>query len=107
VDIVFEHTGANTWLESLRSLKKGGKLVTCGATTGPIVKIDLRALFIKHQQLIGSTMGTSQDMQDINELIESGELKPVIDEVFDYRDIKAAHTRLEKGEQFGKVIISF
>ena len=107
VDIVFEHTGASTWAESIRSLKRGGKLVTCGATTGPIVKIDLRGLFIKHQQLIGSTMGTLQNMKKVTALIESGKIKPVIDKVFDYTEIKSAHQRLEKGEQFGKVVISF
>ena len=107
VDIVFEHTGASTWIDSIRSLKKGGKLVTCGATTGPIVKIDLRALFIKHQQLIGSTMGTLQDLYEINKLIEKGSVKPVIDTVFNFREIQKAHEYLEAGQQFGKIIISF
>ncbi len=107
VDVVFEHIGARTWSDSLRSLKRGGKLVTCGATTGSIVKIDLRALFIKHQQIIGSTMGTLQDFRDINELIETGKLKPVVDKIYNYTDIKFAHERLEAGDQFGKIIISF
>lgn len=107
VDVVFEHTGAKTWADSLRSLKHGGRLVTCGATTGPIVKIDLRTLFIKHQQIIGSTMGTLQDFKDINKLIETGNLKPVVDEVYRYTDIRYAHERLEAGEQFGKIVISF
>ena len=107
VDIVFEHPGASTWTESIRSLRRGGKLVTCGATTGPIVKIDLRALFIKHQQIIGSTMGTLQDMKDVNTLIEFGKIKPVIDKVFEYKEIESAHKRLEKGDQFGKVLVSF
>lgn len=107
VDVVVEHTGASTWADSLRSLKHGGKLIICGATTGPIVKIDLRALFIKHQQIIGSTMGTLQNFRDINKLIETGKLKPVVDKVYRYTDIKYAHERLEAGEQFGKIIISF
>lgn len=107
VDIVFEHTGAKTWIDSIRSLKKGGKIVTCGATTGPIVKIDLRALFIKHQQLIGSTMGTMKDLHEISMLIEKGSIKPVIDKVFNLREIQQAHERLEGGQQFGKIVISF
>jgi NADPH:quinone reductase-like Zn-dependent oxidoreductase len=107
VDIVFEHTGAKTWADSLRAMKKGGKLVTCGATTGPLVKIDLRALFIKQQQLIGSTMGTLQDMREIMELVEQGKLKPVIDKVFPFEQISEAHARIENGEQFGKVVVSF
>jgi NADPH:quinone reductase-like Zn-dependent oxidoreductase len=88
-------------------MKKGGKLVTCGATTGPLVKIDLRALFIKQQQLIGSTMGTLQDMREIMELVEQGKLKPVIDKVFPFEQISEAHARIENGEQFGKVVVSF
>ena len=107
VDIVFEHTGASTWADSIRSLKKSGRLVTCGATTGPIVKIDLRALFIKQQQLIGSTMGTLQDLREVNQLIDNGKLKPVVDKVFNFQDIRRAHERLEAGQQFGKIIISF
>jgi len=106
-DVVFEHTGLKTWNESLRSLSKGGKLVTCGATTGPIVKIDIRALFIKHQQIIGSTMGTLQDLKDILELVKAGKLKPVVDQVYKFQDIQDAHKRLENGQHFGKVVITF
>ena len=107
VDVVLEHTGEKTWNESLRALRKGGKLVTCGATTGPFVRIDLRALFIRHQQLIGSTMGTFQDMQEIIDLAQQGKLKPVISKVFPFGKIREAHDWLEQGKQFGKVVISF
>lgn len=106
-DVVLEHTGEKTWNESLRALRKGGKLVTCGATTGPFVRIDLRALFIRHQQLIGSTMGTFQDMQEIIDLAQQGKLKPVISKVFPFGKIREAHDWLEQGKQFGKVVISF
>ncbi len=106
VDVVIEHPGLQTWSDSLRSLRYGGKIVTCGATTGPLVKIDLRALFIKHQQIIGSTMGTMQNFKDIIELINRGQFKPVIDKVYPIRDIASAHQRIEKGEHFGKVVIS-
>lgn len=107
VDIVIEHTGAQTWPESLRALRRGGKLVTCGATTGPVVKIDIRALFVKHQQLIGSTMGTMEDLYDIVSLIKRGLFKPVIDKEFSSEDIKEAHFRLSEGRHFGKVVIHF
>ena len=70
VDIVIEHTGESTWADTLRAVRRGGKIVTCGATTGPNVQIDLRALFIKHQQIIGSTMGTRRDLIDLIALIE-------------------------------------
>lgn len=107
VEVVFEHTGAQTWNESLRALSKGGRIVTCGATTGPVVKIDLRALFIKHQQIIGSTMGTRQDMMEILELVHADKLKPVVDTLFPFNEIKNAHKRLEEGRQFGKIVITF
>ncbi len=107
IDIVFEHTGEQTWNDSLRCLKTGGKIVTCGATTGPFVKIDLRSLFIKQQQIIGSTMGTLQDMKEVHQLVENGKLKPVIDKVFDFEDTRSAHEWLESGKQFGKVLLRF
>ncbi len=107
VDIIFEHPGAKTWNDSLKALKKGGSIVTCGATTGPIVRIDLRALFIKHQSIIGSTMGTLNDMKKTSALVEKGALKPILDREFSYKEIKKAHHYLESGNQFGKVIINF
>jgi len=107
VDVVFEHTGEKTWQESLRALKTGGKLVTCGATTGYGVNIDLRALFIKQQHIIGSTMGTREDMFAVTELVKNGKLKPVISKKFAFDEIKVAHQWLESGNQFGKVVIFF
>ncbi|KAA3613075.1 MAG: alcohol dehydrogenase [Calditrichaeota bacterium] len=107
IDIVFEHTGEKTWRDSLRCLKIGGKVVTCGATTGPFVNIDLRALFIKQQQIIGSTMGTMQDMKKVCELVAQKKLKPVVGKIFDFEDIKLAHEWLESGKQFGKVLLRF
>lgn len=107
VDVVFEHTGQKTWNDSLRTLKYSGKLVTCGATTGPLVKIDLRALFIKHQQIIGSTMGTLQNLKDIIELINKGRFRPIVDLVYPVEEIRLAHQRLEDGRQFGKIVIRF
>jgi len=107
VDVVFEHTGQQTWNDSLRALRKGGKLVTCGATTGPVVKIDLRNLFIKHQQLIGSTMGTRHDLRAILQMTESGHLKPPVGRIFPFSQVKEAHRYLEEGRHFGKVVLSF
>ena len=107
VDIVFEHTGSKTWNESMRALKRNGTLVTCGATTGPFVKIDIRALFIKHQRLIGSTMGTLQDLKEVLQLVEAGKLEPVLDKVFSFQEVHQAHERLEQGAQFGKIVLDF
>jgi len=105
VDIVIEHPGQATWKESLRALKIGGKLVTCGATTGPKVEIDLRALFIKHQQIIGSTMGTRKDIIELVNLIERRKFKPIIAREFMFEEVAKAHEFLEKGQAFGKVVL--
>lgn len=107
IDIVFEHSGEQTWKDSLRCLNIGGKIVTCGATTGPFVNIDLRALFIKQQQIIGSTMGTLQDMKNVLKLVEQEKLKPVVGKIFDFEDVRSAHKWLESGKQFGKIVLKF
>ena len=106
VDIAFEHVGAATWEESMRSLKPGGKLVTCGATTGPEAKFDLRFLFSRQLSLLGSYMGTMGDLHSVLAHVFSGRLKPVVDKSFPLREARAAHERMEKSEQFGKVILN-
>jgi len=107
VDVVIEHSGEMTWNESLRSLNKGGKIITCGATTGAVVRIDLRAVFIKQQQIIGSTMGTPKDMQSLLELVRQGKFRPVVSKLFSYQDVRPAHEYLEQGNQIGKVVLLF
>ncbi len=107
VDVVFEHTGEKTWADSLRALRKGGTLVTCGATTGPMVQIDLRALFIKHQRLIGSTMGTVRDVLDVLRMVEQGQVKPVLDREYPFTSVREAHLYLEQEHGFGKVVLNF
>src|SRR6202166_1124252 len=105
VDIVIEHVGAATWDESVRSLKSGGKLVTCGATTGPSVSLDLRHLFARQLSLLGSYMGTMGELHEVLRHVFSGRLKPVVDRVFPLSEIRAAHEYLEKSQMFGKVIV--
>ena len=105
-DIVFEHVGKATWSESMKSLKPGGRIVTCGATTGPEASFDLRFLFARQLSFLGSFMGTMGDFHEVMKHIFSGKLKPVVDKTFPLRDARAAHERLEKGEQFGKVILN-
>ncbi len=107
VDIVIEHTGESTWADTLRAVRRGGKIVTCGATTGPHVKIDLRALFIKQQQIIGSTMGTRRDLIDLIALIERNKFKPIISKVFPFEQVAEAHRFLQEGKAFGKVVLKF
>ncbi len=106
VDIVIEHVGSATWDESLKSLKNAGTLVTCGATTGPIVGIDLRHLFARQLTLLGSYMGTMGELHEVLGHIFAGRLKPVVDRVFPLSEIRAAHEYLEKSEMFGKIVVT-
>jgi NADPH:quinone reductase-like Zn-dependent oxidoreductase len=105
-DIVFEHVGKATWTESMKSLKPGGSLVTCGATTGPEASFDIRFLFARQLSFLGSFMGTMGDFHEVLKHIFSGKLKAVVDKSFPLREAAAAHQRLEKSEQFGKVILN-
>ncbi len=91
VDIVIEHVGAATWNESLKCLKSGGTLVTCGATTGPDVGIDLRHLFARQLSLLGSYMGTMSELHEVLGHVFAGRLKPVVDRVFPLSETPAAH----------------
>jgi NADPH:quinone reductase-like Zn-dependent oxidoreductase len=106
VDIVIEHVGAATWDESLKSLKTAGTLVTCGATTGPGVGIDLRHLFARQLSLLGSYMGTMGELHDVLGHVFAGRLKPVVDRTFPLKEACAAHECLEKSEMFGKVVLN-
>ena len=105
VDIVIEHVGAATWDESLKSLKAGGTLVTCGATTGPNVGIDLLHLFARQLTLLGSYMGTMGELHEVLGHVFAGRLQPVVDRVFPLSEIRAAHEYLEKSQMFGKVVV--
>lgn len=105
VDIVFEHVGAATWLESMKSMKPGGKLVTCGATTGPDAKFDIRFLFARQLSFLGSYMGTMGELHEVLRHVFSGKLKPVVDRNFPLKDARVAHEYLESSSQFGKVVL--
>src|SRR5579872_5778336 len=106
VDIVVEHVGAATWDESLRSLKSGGTLVTCGATTGSNVGIELRHLFARQLSILGSYMGTMGELHEVLGHVFAGRLKPVVDRVFPLKDLRAAHELLEKSQMFGKIVVN-
>lgn len=105
VDVVVEQVGEETWETSVRCLAKGGRLVTCGATSGAEVKIDLRRLFFKSLSILGSTMGTRRELQDALRLVESGRIRPVVDRVFPMEELPAAHAYLEERRAFGKVVL--
>jgi len=105
VDIVIEHVGAATWDESVRCLKPGGTLVTCGATTGPDVKINLQFLFARQLSLLGSYMGTMGELREVLGHVFAGRLRPVVDRVFPLAEVRAAHEYLESSQMFGKVVL--
>jgi len=105
VDIVIEHVGASTWDSSVRSLAKGGRLVTCGATTGFEATLDLRHLFARQLTFAGSYMGSKSELLQASAAFFSGLYKPVIDSTFPRRDAAQAHRRLEAGSQFGKIVL--
>ena len=104
-DVVFEHVGAATWDQSVASLTPGGRLVTCGVTTGYDVHMDLRFLFSRQLSLLGSFMGSKAELYSVLELVERGILKPVVDKVYPLEKAAEAHARLENREQFGKVVL--
>jgi len=106
VDIVFEHVGAATWEHSVKSLATGGRLVTCGATTGYDVKLDMRFLFTRQLSILGSYMGTKAELRTVLKLVEQGRLKPIVDKIWSLQDAALAHEYLEKNKQFGKVILT-
>jgi NADPH:quinone reductase-like Zn-dependent oxidoreductase len=106
VNVVVEHVGAATWEKSMQSLAPAGRLVTCGATTGYDVKLDLRFLFSRQQTVMGSYMGTLGELHRVLKFVFAGKLKPVIDSTFPLAEAAAAHRRLEQKEQFGKVVLT-
>ncbi len=106
VDVVFEHVGTATWDDSIASLAAGGRLVTCGATTGYDAKLDLRLLFAKQLSLMGSYMGTKSELHSVMRLVAAGRFRPIIDRVFPLSEAAAAHAYLESGAQFGKVVLT-
>jgi NADPH:quinone reductase-like Zn-dependent oxidoreductase len=105
VDIVVEHVGQATWERSLRSLSRGGRLVTCGATTGHDARIDLRVLFVRQLSLLGSYMGRKAELFRAAQFFFAGELRPVVDRTYPLAEAADAHRRLEGGEQFGKIVL--
>jgi NADPH:quinone reductase-like Zn-dependent oxidoreductase len=105
VDVVFEHVGQATFEKSVACLPYGGRLVTCGASSGYEAKLDLRVLFYKRISLLGSTMGSKGDLFRILQLVEEGQLKPVLDRTLPLQQAAEAHRLLESRSQFGKVVL--
>jgi NADPH:quinone reductase-like Zn-dependent oxidoreductase len=106
VDVVVEHVGEATWKTSLTVARPGARIVVCGATTGANPPAQLHRVWWKQLSIFGSTMGTRADFAGAYELVASGRARPVVDEVFPLTDARAAHERMEAGEQFGKIVLA-
>lgn len=104
VDVVVDNVGT-TFMQSLRALRKGGRLLTVGNSAGPKFEIDNRYLFAKHLSIIGSTMSTLDDFKEVMDLIVAGKLKPILDKTYSIKDAALAQERLWKKENFGKITL--
>ncbi len=105
VDIVVENVGQATWKQSIKALARNGRLVTCGATTGPLGEIDIRVLFWKQLQIIGSTMGNKREFAEVMKLIWAKKLKPIVAQTFSLREAAKAQQMLENRDVFGKLVL--
>lgn len=105
VDVVVDCVGGDSWAKSLAALAKGGRLVTCGATTGANPPTDIRRIFWNHLSIFGSTLGSREEFEQVLRFVEAAKVKPVIDESFPLAEARAAQTKLEAGRQFGKVVL--
>jgi NADPH:quinone reductase-like Zn-dependent oxidoreductase len=105
VDVVLDSVGEAIWQHCVRALARGGRLLVYGATSGPNAQLDLRVVFWKQLELIGSTMSNRSEFEEVMRLVFSGTLQPVVDTVMPLAKIRAAHERLERGEQFGKIVL--
>ncbi len=105
VDLVIENIGEAVWGSAMKSLVRGGRLVTCGATSGDQPGADLRRLFIRQIEVIGSTLGNVAEFSDLLKVAAQGRVTPVIEQVYGLDEVPAALTRLASGEQFGKLAV--
>ncbi|HEY6190212.1 MAG TPA: zinc-binding dehydrogenase [Pyrinomonadaceae bacterium] len=105
VDVVFEHTGSETWPGSIASLAKSGRLVTCGATSGYDARTDLRQVFYRHLSLLGSFMGSKAELLAAMKFIERGTIRAVVDRTLPLAEARRAHELMEDRAQFGKLVL--
>jgi NADPH:quinone reductase-like Zn-dependent oxidoreductase len=104
--VVVDDVGEATWRRSLDAARPEGRVVVCGATTGPNPPAALHRVWWKQLSILGSTMGLPEDFQGVYDLIDAGRVRPVVDQVFPLADARAAHERLEAGEQLGKIVLT-
>lgn len=105
VDVVVDSVGAATWKHSLTAAAKKGRIVTCGATSGPAPAENINVIFWKQLSILGSTMGTDAEFTAMLAAVEAGRLEPVVDTVFPLGDVRKAYERMASGEAFGKIVL--
>lgn len=105
VDVVFEHTGTSTWPGSITSLKNNGRLVTCGATSGFDARTDLRQVFYRHLTILGSFMGSKGELLEALKFVDTGAIRPVVDQTLPLSEASRAHELIENRSQFGKLVL--
>lgn len=105
VDVVFEHIGPETWQKNLSCMARGARMVTCGATSGPKVEIDIRTLYSKQHSILGSYMGSLTELHEVLALAEKGVVLPVLDQVFPLKEAADAQRRMESRQNFGKILL--
>jgi len=102
--VIFDSVGAATVDEDLKAVRLGGRIVSCGSTSGPKVTLLWPRLFFKHADILGSTMGNASEFESVLEMIGQG-VKPVVDSTYPLAEVEKALAHLDAGEQFGKVIL--
>lgn len=104
-DCVLDHVGAKTWPKSIEVLKVGGRMLACGTTTGAEATINIRALYSKEATIIGAHLGSKSQLVSLHRFMKGKKIKPIIDSVFNLKDVKQAHKKMESSNQFGKIVL--
>ena len=105
VNVIFEHIGPETWPKNFKCLAKLGRMVTCGATSGPNAPVDIRPFYGRQHSVLGSFMGGRAELLRVLELVEDGKLRPIVDRVFALKEAAVAHRYMEERRQFGKIVL--
>jgi NADPH:quinone reductase-like Zn-dependent oxidoreductase len=105
VDLVADHVGQETWQRSIDSLAMGGRMVICGATSGPDPDVDIRSIYQHHRRILGAPMGNRSDFRDVLSLAARGKVEPTVDRVLPLADVAEGHRVIEDREVFGKVVV--
>lgn len=105
VDAVIDHVGAKTWPTSLEVLKVQGRMIACGTTTGGEATVNIRAFYSKEAQIIGAYLGSKSQLISLHKFMKLKKIKPSIDSIFELKNVKSAHQKMEKSNQFGKILL--